>query len=115
MSLVVTSNTVPLKADANGVVRVGNTRVTLDTVVVAFHEGATAEEIVEQYPTLRLADVYSVIGYYLDHQAEVTEYLRSRQQVANATRLTNESLFAPDGLREHLLKRANSAQGMPLR
>lgn len=56
--------TLPLEMDAHGVIRVGKTRVTLDTVVAAFDEGATAEEIVQQYPTLLLADVYSVIGYY---------------------------------------------------
>jgi hypothetical protein len=34
---------VPLEVDADGVVRVGGTRVTLDTIVDAFREGATAE------------------------------------------------------------------------
>jgi uncharacterized protein (DUF433 family) len=40
----------------DGVVRVGGTHMTLDTVVAVFEEGATAEEIVKQYPSLRLAD-----------------------------------------------------------
>lgn len=65
MSLVIESPPVPLNIDMDGVIRVGNTRVTLDTVVAAFKEGATAEEIVWQYPSLSLADVYAVIGYYL--------------------------------------------------
>jgi uncharacterized protein (DUF433 family) len=54
-----------LVLDADGVARIGATRVTLDTLVAAFEEGATAEEIVRQYPSLQLADVCSVIGYYL--------------------------------------------------
>ena len=55
MSLAILSDPPPLLVDADGVVRVGQTRVTLDTVVTAFLEGATAEEIVEQYPSLQLA------------------------------------------------------------
>jgi uncharacterized protein (DUF433 family) len=52
----------PLTADGQGVIRVAGTRVTLETVALAFERGATAEEIVQQYPTLGLADVYSVLG-----------------------------------------------------
>ena len=52
MSLVVASEPVPLRSDADGVLRIGSTRVTLDTIVYAFCEGATAEEITQQYPSL---------------------------------------------------------------
>jgi hypothetical protein len=47
----------PLRADADGVIRVGSSRVTLDTVVGAFRNGCTAEEIVMKYPSLDLTDV----------------------------------------------------------
>ena len=43
---------IPLAKDAHGVYRVGGTRVTLDVVLHAFHHGATAEEIVQKFPTL---------------------------------------------------------------
>ena len=62
-------DSVPLAMGADGVIRVSGTRVTLDTVLAAFREGATAEEIVQQYPSLALADVYQVIGYALRHVA----------------------------------------------
>ena len=52
MVLVPTTEVIPLTVDAHGVLRVGNTRVTLDTVLAAFADGATAEEIVQQYPSL---------------------------------------------------------------
>jgi uncharacterized protein (DUF433 family) len=65
MTLVIDSEPVPLAVDVEGVARVGGTRVTLDTLVAAFEQGATAEEIAQQYPSLGLADVYAVIGYYL--------------------------------------------------
>lgn len=65
----------PLEVGADGVVRVGRTRVTLDTVVMAFLEGVSAEGIAGQYPSLQLPDIYSTIGYYLRHQTEVGAYL----------------------------------------
>ena len=39
---------VPIRTDADGVVRIAGTRVTLDTIVAAFDAGATAEEIAQQ-------------------------------------------------------------------
>ncbi len=96
---------VPLVTGAGGVVRVGATRITLDMVVAAFLEGATAEEIVQQYPTLRLADVYSIIGYYLRHQAEVDAYLHDRERRTNEVRRENEAGFDPAGVRDRLLAR----------
>ena len=83
MTLTVEVQTIPLKADQNGVMRVGKTRVTLDTVVHAFEQGHTAEEIVSHYPALRLADVYAVIAYYLNNQPEVQAYLSQRQEEAH--------------------------------
>ena len=105
MSLIIVDIPVPLKTDIDGVVRVGNTRVTLDTVVGAFKEGATAEEIVSQYPSLLLADVYAVIGYYLQRQPEVEAYLDQRQQIAGEVRKQNEARFNQQGIRDRLIAR----------
>jgi uncharacterized protein (DUF433 family) len=79
-TLLIEAKPVPLEVDADGVARVGSSRVTLDTVVAAFNEGATAEEIVYQYPSLNLADVYAVIGYYLQRRSDIETYLCQRQQ-----------------------------------
>jgi uncharacterized protein (DUF433 family) len=105
MTLLIETELIPLETDADGVVRVGGTRVTLDTIVTAFDEGATAEEIVHQYPSLHLADVYAVIGYYLRRRPDVEAYLRQRQQQANEVRKQNESRFDPHGVRDRLLAR----------
>jgi uncharacterized protein (DUF433 family) len=96
---------IPLVTDAHGVVRVGGTRVTLDSVVSAFRAGATAEEIVQQFPTLALADIYQVIAYYLNHTAEVESYLATRQKEAGVHRKEIESRFDPRGMRARLLAR----------
>jgi len=100
----VTEN-IPLRTDAAGVVRVGNTRVTLDTVVSAFRDGATAEEIVQRYPSLNLADIYHVIGYYLRRTSEIDAYLQKRTSDAEVSRKQNEARFDPSGVRARLLAR----------
>lgn len=103
----VTEN-ISLRTDPTGVVRVANTRVTLDTVVSAFRDGATAEEIVQQYPSLNLADVYYVIGYYLRRTSEVDGYLQKRRNDAEVSRNQNESRFDPSGVRARLLARRSA-------
>jgi uncharacterized protein (DUF433 family) len=105
MTFVIADTPVPLTSDAHGVVRVGGTRVTLDTLIAAFGRSATAEEIVQQYPSLDLADVYVVIGYYLHHRAEVDAYLQQRQEQATLIRQQNEARFDPTGVRDRLLGR----------
>jgi len=103
--LMIAAEPAPLEADADGVVRVGGTRVTLDTMVAAFKDGATAEEIVYQYPSLSLAEVYAVIAYYLQSQAQVEAYLRRRQGQADQVRQENEARSNPRGIRERLIAR----------
>ena len=95
----------PLQVDADGVVRVGGTRVTLDSVIMAFSSGSTAEQIVHQFPTLTLADVYAVIAYYLRRTEEVEQYLEKRHEHATETRKANEAKFDPQGLRDRLVAR----------
>jgi len=105
MTMIVAAETPPLSADAAGVFRVGDSRVTLDTVVGAFRDGATAEEIAEQYPAISLGQVYAVIAYYLAHTAEVDDYLLAREQTAAEVRQANERLFDPTGIRARLMAR----------
>jgi uncharacterized protein (DUF433 family) len=96
---------VPIHTDAEGVVRVAGTRVTLDTIVEAFDAGATAEEIAQQYSSVPLVDVYSVITYYLRHKTDVSAYLHRRQEHAATVREEVERRFPPSGIRERLIAR----------
>jgi uncharacterized protein (DUF433 family) len=106
MSLVIEqTQPVPLVSGEDGAIRVAGTRVTLDAVAQAFERGATAEEIVQHYPALPLADVYSVLGYLLRHQAEVAAYLATRAGRREAVRKENEKRFPPQGIRARLLAR----------
>jgi len=99
------TTTIPLRKDKDGVMRVGKTRVTLDTIVAAFTEGATAEEIAYQYPSVPLADIYSIIGYYLHQKKEVDSYLKRRAKFAQEVRKLNEARYNTSGIRERLLAR----------
>lgn len=96
--------TVPLVLDAHGVYRVGGSRVTLDLVVRSFQRGATPEEIAEQFPSLQLADVYQVLGYYLKHGSEFAEYFERRAREEREM-LDAHPEWSPPGLREKLLAR----------
>jgi uncharacterized protein (DUF433 family) len=109
MALLLTPEAVPMKMVADGVVRVGGTRVTLDTVIGAYNDGASAAEIVDDYSSLRLADVEAVISYYLQHKDEVDAYLQEREARAAAIRAEHEARFPSQGIRERLLARRRSA------
>ncbi len=107
MTLSIVETPVPLRTDAHGTVRVGGTRVTLDTVVGAFLQGATAEDIVRKYPTLNLADVYAVLSYYLRRRADVDAYLREQEREAAAIRrrIEADSNHNQNDIRARLLAR----------
>ena len=105
MSFEVKADPVPLRVDDSGTVRVGDTRVTLDILIGAFKLGATAEQIADQYPTVRLCDVHSVLGYYLRRQDEVDEYLSVRAADAEKIRIEVEHTFPPAEYRARLMKR----------
>ena len=104
------TTTIPLKTDKDGVIRVSKTRVTLDTIVSAFLEGSTAEEIAVQYPVVPLADVYSVIGYYLHQKKKVETYLKKREKIAEQVRRQNEARFDQSNIRERLLARKKNGK-----
>lgn len=77
------SDTPPLRQEASGAIRVGETRVLLELVIRAFQDGATPEAIVQRYPTTTLADIYAVIAYYLRHREIIERYLLEREQRAD--------------------------------
>jgi uncharacterized protein (DUF433 family) len=105
MPLVILAESAPLKANEDGVILIGETRVTLDTVVAVFNQGATAEEIAYRYPSVNLADVYVTIAFYLNHQLDVEAYLQQRQQQSQEIRAMNQARFDLQGLRDRLLAR----------
>ncbi len=105
MSLTLDSKPLPLENDREGIVRVAGTRVTLETLIGEFLRGATAEEIVVDYPVLSLADVYAIIGYYLRERELVETYLRERRHAADTVRQEAVARGETREWRERLLAR----------
>jgi uncharacterized protein (DUF433 family) len=73
----------PLVVTEQGTIRIKGSRVSLDSVIHHFKLGATAEQIVQSFPSLSLGDVYSSITYYLTHRQEIEVYLEQQKVAAD--------------------------------
>ncbi len=96
---------VPLREDAYGVLRVGETRVRLDSVIVAWKQGESPEQIADNFDSLELADVYAVVSYYLHAREKIESYLDENRLRGERIRKTIETRSPQIGLRERLLAR----------
>ena len=96
------TQSVPLTRGKDGVFRITGSRVTLDSIVHQFKSGATAEQIQEDFPSVKLSDIYAVIAYFLQHSRAVNDYLNGQAQAAQQVRSEVESSVDTGGLREHL-------------
>jgi len=105
MTSAIQSEPTPLQTDIDGNLRIGKTRVLLDTVVVAFNQGYSAEEIVNHYPALDLADVYWVIAYYLRNRQNVDAFICENKKKSEEARKRFEDRFGAQPTREELLAR----------
>lgn len=110
MTLSIEYQPIPLTITAAGAVHIEGTRVPLETVIRAFHQGATAEEIAQDYPTLTLAQVYAVLAYYLWHREAVDTYVAERATLSAVARAAHEAHFDPTGIRARLLARQSDAE-----
>src|SRR5438094_7126584 len=105
MALTFDPVAVPLHTDPHGTVRVGGTRVTLETLLASFLDGAAPEQIIQDFDTLKLADVYAVIAYYLTNRQAVDAYLEDQRKKGEEVRRKMEAVFDQAGLKERLLAR----------
>lgn len=64
----------------NGGYYVSGTRISFDSVVSSFKEGQPPESIDEDFPSLKLAQIFGAIAFYLDHRAEIDKYLEDTQR-----------------------------------
>jgi uncharacterized protein (DUF433 family) len=72
----------PLRDDGHGGLRVGQTRVSLESVWHLHREGASPEAIVQAFDTLDPADVYAVLSWAVRHADDVAAYLKRREEEA---------------------------------
>ena len=97
----------PLVAGEDETVRVKGSRVTLDVLVRQFQQGATAEQIVEDFPSLTLREIYGAIYFYLDNTAEVEDYLRRQAEAVAETREFVAQRMDSSALRARIRARQN--------
>jgi uncharacterized protein (DUF433 family) len=104
---------VPLTMIEGGTIRITGTRIPLEIVVYHYQQGESPEDIQDMFPTLQLADIYTVISYYLNHRAEVEEYIRQQEiRAVEMRRMIEASPYSVDrtGLREKLKARWETLQ-----
>ena len=93
-----------------GAYRVGETRVSLDSLVYLFREGMSVESMVDSYPALTLEQVHGALAFYLANQKEIDAHLIEGQRTAEMqhrqSRQTNAELIAK-------LQRARNASQTP--
>ena len=99
----------PLRIDAEGAFRVGNSRISLDLVVEQYENGMAPEGMARAYDTLELADIHAVIAYYLRHSDEVCAYLMRREEEVQALRTKIEA-ERPRVTRDELLARRSTLE-----
>ena len=72
-------------------------RVSLDSIVLAFLRGASPESIAHSFPLISLEEVYGAIAFYLAHQAEIDAYLQQQEAgfetLRQASRQANPLLY----------------------
>ena len=82
MSLTLKAIPVPLRDDGRGGLRVGQTRVSLESVWHLHQQGASSADIVRAFDTLHLADVHAVLAWALRYAEDVDAYLKRRDEEA---------------------------------
>jgi uncharacterized protein (DUF433 family) len=101
---------VPLTTTPEGEVRISGSRIPLHYLIYDYRNGATAEDIVATYPSLKLSEVHAVLGYYLEHKAELDSYVQEREKIADTLRQKIERRFPQQGVRERLLARQQNKE-----
>ncbi len=99
-----------IRPDEHGVLRVGDTRVMIDSVLAGFHQGDSAETIREDYPALSLEEVYGAIADYLANRAELDIYLRRQDDVWVRERTRAEARTNPVRERLRMLRSEGTAK-----
>lgn len=64
----------------NGGYYIVGSRISLDSIIHAFREGASPESIMQGFPSLSLEQIYGTIAFYLGNRKEVEAYLEQTRK-----------------------------------
>lgn len=73
--------------------RIAGHRIRVEDIAI-WHErmGLSPDEIVSQYPTITLADVYAALAYYHDHLEEIRQQIQDDEEFAREMQAKTPSL-----------------------
>lgn len=108
MAVLIDTSQDIISVNEAGVWRIRGTRVSVDSVIYAFDEGASPEEIIWRFDTLDLKKAYAVINYYLHNREKVDKYLADGEKTKRKIRHKLDKEFPTVGLREKLIARRKS-------
>lgn len=102
----------PFRQIADGTIRIGDTRVSLETIIDSYRLGQRPEEIQAGFPSIHLADIYAIIAYYLKNREAVDWYLA--QQEADSQRILAELAKIPGNAekRQSLIERCQEQRDL---
>lgn len=75
-----------MERNEQGTLRIAGTRVSLASVVQAYWNGDSPEEIVQSFPSLSLERVHGALAHYLAHRAAVDAELTTLEQLWTESR-----------------------------
>ena len=83
MSSVISKHIEITPGVCGGKPRIAGHRIRVEDIVI-WHEriGLSPDEIVSQYPTITLADVYAALAYYHDHFEEIRQQISEDEEFA---------------------------------
>jgi uncharacterized protein (DUF433 family) len=83
MTTVINNHIEITQGICGGKPRITGHRIRVEDVAI-WHErlGLSPDEIVSQYPTITLADVYSALAYYHDHFREIRQQITEDEAFA---------------------------------
>jgi uncharacterized protein (DUF433 family) len=92
----------------NGGYYVGETRISLDSVVYAFLRGESTEDIAESFPALSLEQVFGAVTFYLANRDLIDRYLQKER--AEFARMREEARRRHPQLYARLVAARHGAQ-----
>ena len=94
-----------VERNEQGTLRVAGTRVSLASVIHAYWNGDSPEEIAQNFPSLSLEKIHGALAHYLAHRAEIDDELT--ELAAQWTKLRSNAQEQNRALRDKLARERN--------
>lgn len=92
MAQVITERITKTPGVCGGKACIAGHRIRVMDIVICYeYQRMTADEIVDQYPTITLSDVHTAMAYYYDHIEEIREEMRREEEFVEEFMRNNPS------------------------